>query len=366
VRRFEATVERRRAVRSKRAQTGAALLLVLWTFAVLSVLAAEFARAMRQEAEATRYFKEETSAHYVAIAGLNEAILAIDTYRGENLDDQSDDDADEGDEGSGPSVNDQGNGLGSDQQDAWMEPIRTLLNGQGAWVKETFDGVDYEVRAVDETGKIAINAREVDEVVLGRILENLGYDEADSRVVADSIMDWRDEDDLHRDNGAEDDYYEALPRPYSCKDAPFDSIEELLLVRGVTREMYYGSKDVPGLRDIFSVYNPSARLTVSSLSEPVRYALCGEDALQQDDPDRVGGTGFNDDIAVDLTQCLQETGLPQRRGNQQLTIATVEARVKDASQRTLSHVGATIRFRGDGFQTYEWYDSIFDPDPDED
>jgi general secretion pathway protein K len=56
-------------------------------------------------------------------------------------------------------------------------------------------------------------------------------------------MDWKDLNDLHMLNGAEEDYYRSLERPYSCKDGPFDIIDELLLVRGVTPEILYGSKD---------------------------------------------------------------------------------------------------------------------------
>ena len=57
---------------------------------------------------------------------------------------------------------------------------------------------------------------------------------------ADSIIDWRDEDENPGENGAESSYYQALPRPYACKNAPFETTEELLLVKGVTPEMLYG------------------------------------------------------------------------------------------------------------------------------
>ena len=53
--------------------------------------------------------------------------------------------------------------------------------------------------------------------------------------VADAIVDWLDMDSSPRPYGAEDDYYTALSPPYHCKNGPLDSLEELLLVRGVTR-----------------------------------------------------------------------------------------------------------------------------------
>jgi general secretion pathway protein K len=60
--------------------------------------------------------------------------------------------------------------------------------------------------------------------------------------IADSIIDWVDKDHSHLLNGAEDDYYESLEDPYECRDGNFVVTEELLLVNGVTEEIYYGKK----------------------------------------------------------------------------------------------------------------------------
>jgi type II secretory pathway component PulK len=59
--------------------------------------------------------------------------------------------------------------------------------------------------------------------------------------VADAIVDWVDPDDTTRANGAESDYYSGLSPGYRCKNGPLDSIEELLLVRGVTPDLLFGS-----------------------------------------------------------------------------------------------------------------------------
>ncbi len=61
--------------------------------------------------------------------------------------------------------------------------------------------------------------------------------------IADAILDWLDEDDDVRDFGAESDFYAGLPTPYRCKNGPMDSLDELLLVRGVTPELLFG-KDI--------------------------------------------------------------------------------------------------------------------------
>src|SRR5204863_189714 len=52
--------------------------------------------------------------------------------------------------------------------------------------------------------------------------------------IADAIIDWIDADDNPRPNGAESATYSGMTPPYRCKNGPLDSIEELLLVRGVT------------------------------------------------------------------------------------------------------------------------------------
>jgi len=58
--------------------------------------------------------------------------------------------------------------------------------------------------------------------------------------VADAILDWLDEDDEARPNGAELEFYTTLPTPYAPKNGPIDSVEELLLVRGVTPQLLFG------------------------------------------------------------------------------------------------------------------------------
>lgn len=59
--------------------------------------------------------------------------------------------------------------------------------------------------------------------------------------IADSILDWLDEDEEPRPYGAELEYYSVLPTPYEPKNGPIDSVEELLLVRGVTPDLLFGA-----------------------------------------------------------------------------------------------------------------------------
>src|SRR6266481_420207 len=55
-----------------------------------------------------------------------------------------------------------------------------------------------------------------------------------------AILDWIDPDDHEHIEGAENDYYHGLNPPYDCKNGPIDDISELLMIRGITQEMYWG------------------------------------------------------------------------------------------------------------------------------
>ena len=178
----------------------------------------------------TRNFKEQTEAYYIALAGLNRAIGEL--IRNEVIRQKPDKSAGEGDENE------------KEAESRWRMnvDIAPVSFGQG----------EFEVKIGNESGKINING--ANESLLKMMLNGLDIEEQQKSVIIDSIMDWRDENNLHRLNGAEDSYYESLPEPYECKDGDFDSVEELLMVRGVTPEIFYG-----GLKHIITVYKPPER-----------------------------------------------------------------------------------------------------------
>ncbi len=89
----------------------------------------------------------------------------------------------------------------------------------------------FTVRVVDEASKLNINT-----VTKGQLLELPEMLEE----IADSIIDWRDEDDTPSEGGAEGGYYENLPFGYMARNGPFRTIRELLLVKDVTPELFYG------------------------------------------------------------------------------------------------------------------------------
>jgi type II secretory pathway component PulK len=100
----------------------------------------------------------------------------------------------------------------------------------------------YRFGLADEAGKINVNAlMQLDSgkgdagfAVLMK-LPNMTED------VANAILDWISPGDTPRSNGAKDEYYSSLTPPFHCKNGPLDSLEELLLVRGVTPQLLFGN-----------------------------------------------------------------------------------------------------------------------------
>ena len=70
------------------------------------------------------------------------------------------------------------------------------------------------------------------------------------RTIVNSIKDWLDsgdDDAVTGLNGAENDYYQNLDPPYPCKNGPITSLEELVLIKGMSPELFYGLEGAFGI-----------------------------------------------------------------------------------------------------------------------
>ena len=94
---------------------------------------------------------------------------------------------------------------------------------------------------VDEAGKVNLNT-----ATLEMLLRLPGMTDD----LAAAIMDWRDADSDISNFGAENEYYLSLPQPYYCKNADFEAVEELLLVRGAAAELVYGQNYLMQMRGV--------------------------------------------------------------------------------------------------------------------
>jgi len=107
-----------------------------------------------------------------------------------------------------------------------------------------FDGPQDTIRfgLTPESAKLHLNAASEEQIadLLTPLLLELRID--NPQEIIDAILDWRDADSDPRPGGAENEYYNTLDPgpPYNAKNGPFDSVEELLLVKGVTAAILYG------------------------------------------------------------------------------------------------------------------------------
>lgn len=97
------------------------------------------------------------------------------------------------------------------------------------------------IEIVDAERKLNINKLN-DPRRLQLVLEQLGIIAADADSLISALGDWKDPDSNPRPNGAEDDYYLSQDPPYYAKNAPIDDISELLKIRGITPELYWGNR----------------------------------------------------------------------------------------------------------------------------
>ena len=119
---------------------------------------------------------------------------------------------------------------------------------------------------MDEERKICINRADAD--MLKNILHSQGgVSEYEARCLADCILDWRDADNTPRECGAETtDYYFNLDPPYHSRNQDIELLEELLFVKGFTRQIY------DNIYPFVTAYH-SGRININTASEAVLLAL---------------------------------------------------------------------------------------------
>lgn len=141
----------------------------------------------------------------------------------------------------------------------------------------------------DETSRLDINKALPQ--MLTQLLIQRGVDEDEAEEIAYCIIDWRDEDNdigkepnFERLLGAENEYYQGLDNAYPCKNSKFEMIQELLLVKGISPEIFYGGKDkegnvFSGIKDYVTIYTDGS-VNINTAPEEVIFALFGPDFEQ--------------------------------------------------------------------------------------
>lgn len=236
-------------------EKGMILIVTLWILAILTLLAVSFSYRMRVEIKLTQFQIDSLRALYLAKAGINYAIAQLKK-------DTNDYDS---------------------------------LNEQWAYKKEIELGKGKFIFYIeDEERRINLNTAPKS------MLDKLGLKED----IVCAIIDWRDEDNkITKPDGVEDEYYQTLNRPYHCKNAPFESIEELLLVKGVTSEILYGEDNISQWMTVYG----KGKININTAPKKVLSILPGlNDELAQNIINyRAGGDleeGTEDDIIFEKPQ----------------------------------------------------------------
>ncbi|NQV31914.1 MAG: general secretion pathway protein GspK [Phycisphaeraceae bacterium] len=177
-------------------QQGMVLVAVLWTAILLMLIVGSVVRYSRLDMKLSVFSSQSIRCKWASRAGVETvaAILNEDSRVSDSLDD-----------------------LWSDNED---ELVDVPLSGAA-----------FTALVIDEAGKLNINvATQSQLLALPDMTEE----------IADAILDWRDRDDSPKEKGVEVGYYRNLSYPYECRNGPFKTIRELLLVKGVNKTLFYG------------------------------------------------------------------------------------------------------------------------------
>jgi general secretion pathway protein K len=232
------------------------MVLVLWTLAMLTMLSGYYA----VEARIRRNIGHNVLA---SIQGKN-CVRAVLTMVAGNI--------------AAPATD------ASEAADASMtdgEP-ESSFRADGTEYRMQFAGRDVRFRIEDERGKLDLNKASEDDIkTLMTIFLN---DSERADLVSDSIMDWRDRDKLVRACGAGDETYEKKRPAYRAANGEFLLQQELLLVNGVSSDMFYGpvkwigkgeedAEWTGGLSDLVTIYNRSGKVVANLAQPPLAAAL---------------------------------------------------------------------------------------------
>ena len=223
-----------KAVTNKKHQHGIALVLVLWATTLLTVIAASFAFSMRTDTLLAQNLAASARAQALADAGVQRALYEM------------------------------------------FKPIADLQRWKGDGVPHQweFGGGKLSIMVLDVSGKIDLNSASDD--LLKGMLKSVGLTDEESNILLDAIVDWRDGDDLPRPKGAEVAEYKAAGLKYRPSNAPFETVNELQRVLGMTPDLY------ANLADALTVDSHQAGINAAIAPRKVLLALPGANAALVD------------------------------------------------------------------------------------
>jgi general secretion pathway protein K len=211
------------------AQAGIAMVIVMISILVLSILAGGFAYSMKVETKLARNSNSETELEWLGRSGVEYArwILAQQlAIQNESYDALNQVWA------GGPG------GIGVTNSPL-MDVQKEVHLGDGS----------FTWKITDLESKYNINI--ASEQVLQQSLILMGANASDTTPIVNCILDWITPSKNARVEGAKDDFYQSLQPPYYAKDGPIDDLSELLLIKNITPDIYWGPTSTNHPQDAF-------------------------------------------------------------------------------------------------------------------
>jgi len=290
--------------------SGTILISVLWILVILTVLTVSLGHNTQVELALVKHAIGKMKSRYAALAGI---VYAKDRIRRDSSVSQ--------DQEARTQDTLYQCGVFLDDGESSEDAFGNIAVGDGNFdVQYMFTGDDGKKEEYhglqDEERRINVNALTFqNRNVLSALIAILGFDEETAKTVAYAVLDWKDEDDSPVDPayGAEDDYYGSMAIPYQCKNRPFDSAEELFLVRGMTQELY------GALKDYVTVFPKQGTLQVNfdTASRVVLMALVR--AMKEAVPD-AGVSDMEALVEKILRYRLGEDGIPLTRDDRAVAL----------------------------------------------
>jgi general secretion pathway protein K len=245
---------------------GVVLILVLSMVALFSAMIITFSSDEGFDIELAYNFHDSIQAQYIALAGVEAAkvILAQDDRSHDSLDEQ------------------------------WAEfPV------YAATASGYLNGAQLTGTITDECSKFDLNSLAIQDNNKGFrrkqfqslfTLQHIDITPEELDDLTNSIIDWLDTGSEGTMGGAKDEYYLSLEPPYHCKNAPMDSIEEILLVKGMKSEYFYDTENYKGISNYVTVgpVSTGGRININTASEMVLKSISER---------------INDDVVSNIIAC---------------------------------------------------------------
>ena len=230
--------------------------------------------------------------------------------------------------------------------------------------KTLFTDGYFIVTVEDEAGKIPLNKlvngkdyNPAIKEILIRLLgqPEFGLDERKASEIVDAIKDWIDTDEEVTGYGAESSYYASLDPPYEAKNAPLDCIEELLMVKGVTKEIFYGTKEKTGLAGYVTAdsdgtinINTAPKMVLRALSAAISVELADRmDEYRREEGNDLSNPQWYKQVPG-MADVVISPGLITVRSNYFKIIST--GKTKNMSQS----INGVVMRSGQGVQIIKW------------